>query len=75
MLEELSKLSTERSDPTYHIALVHNGLGETEETLAWLERGFEQRDAKMVFLKVEPKWNSLRNEPRFVELMQRMNFE
>jgi hypothetical protein len=29
----------------------------------------------MVFLKVEPKWNNLRNEPRFVELMRRMKFE
>ena len=28
----------------------------------------------MVFLKVEPKWNNLRNEPRFVELMKEMNY-
>jgi hypothetical protein len=29
----------------------------------------------MVFLKVDPKWNNLRGNARFVELMQRMNFE
>ena len=75
MLEELSKLSTGRYVLPYHIALIYNGLGETEETLAWLERGFEQRDAKMVFLKVEPKWNNLRSELRFVDLMRGMNFE
>ncbi|MBA4182723.1 MAG: hypothetical protein H0X49_01745 [Acidobacteria bacterium] len=75
MLEELSKLSTGRYVLPYHIALIYNGLGETEETLAWLERGFEQRDAKMVFLKVEPKWNNLSSEPRFIDLMRRMNFE
>jgi tetratricopeptide (TPR) repeat protein len=75
VLDELSKLSIGRYVPPYHIALIYNGLGETEETLRWLERGFEQRDAKMVFLKVEPKWNNLRSEPRFVDLMQRMNFE
>jgi serine/threonine-protein kinase len=74
MLEELSKLSTGRYVRPYHIALVHNGLDEGEQALTWLERGFEQRDAKMVFLKVEPKWNNLRNEPRFVDLMKRMNF-
>ncbi len=72
MLEELSKLSTGRYVPPYHIALIYNGLGETEETLAWLERGFEQRDAKMVFLKVEPKWNNLRDEPRFKDLLRRV---
>jgi len=27
----------------------------------------------MVFLKVEPKWNNLRPEPRFIEMMKRMN--
>jgi hypothetical protein len=55
--------------------LIHNGLGEEDQALTWLERGFEQRDAKMVFLKVDPKWNNLRSEPRFVDLMRRMNFE
>ena len=74
-LDELSKLSTGRFVPPYHIALIHNGLGEEDQALTWLERGFEQRDAKMVFLKVEPKWNNLRSEPRFVALMRRMNFE
>ncbi len=75
MLDKLSKLSTGRYVPSYHIALIHNGLGEEDQALTWLERGFEQRDAKMVFLKVEPKWNNLRSEPRFVDLMRRMNFE
>lgn len=68
------KLSTTRYVPPYNIAVIYNGLGETDESLAWLELGFEQRDSGMVFLKVEPKWNNLRSEPRFIELMQKMNF-
>jgi hypothetical protein len=28
----------------------------------------------MTFLKIDPKWNNLRNEPRFMDLMQRMKF-
>jgi len=75
VLEELLKLSQERYVSPYSIALVYNGLGEHDETLAWLERGLEKRDARMVSLKVEPKWNNLRREPRFVDLMRRMNFE
>ncbi len=74
-LNELLKLSTGRFVPPSHIALVYNGLGEQNETFAWLERGFQQRDPKMTFLKVDPKWNNLRSEPRFVDLMRRMNFE
>ena len=75
VLNELLKLSTARFVPPNHIALVYKGLGEQDETFAWLERGFQQRDPKMTFLKVDPKWNNLRSEPRFVDLMRRMNFE
>ena len=74
-LDELLKLSTGRFVPPYQIALIYNGLGETDKSLEWLEKGYEQHDPKMAFLKVEPKWNNLRNEPRFIELMRRMNFE
>jgi len=75
LLAKLLKLSTERYVSPSNIALIHNGLGERDETLAWLERGFEQREPKMVFLKVEPKWNNLRSEPRFIDLIKRMRLE
>lgn len=74
VLDRLLKMSKERFVPPYHIALLYNGLGERDEALAWLERGFEQRDPKLTFLKVEPKWNNLRAEPRFVDLMRRVGF-
>ena len=75
LLNELLKLSTTRFVPPNHMAFIYNGLGETAKALDWLEKAFEQRDPKAVFLKVEPKWNNLRSEPRFIELMRRMNFE
>jgi hypothetical protein len=39
-----------------------------------LDRSLAQRDALMVFPKVEPKWDNLLSQPRFVELMKKMNF-
>ena len=74
LLNELLQLSTTRFVPPNHIAFIYNGLGETGKALDWLEKALEQRDPKAVFLKVEPKWNNLRSEPRFIELMKRMNF-
>ena len=74
VVDELLKSSSERYIPPYHVALVYNGLGEREQALAWLERGFEQRDPKMTFLKVEPKWNNLRDDPRFKDLLRRVGF-
>ena len=69
---ELLKLSTERYVPPYYIALVYNGLDERDETFAWLERGYEQRDPRMAFLKVEPKWNNLRADPGFQDVVRRV---
>jgi len=74
VLDELKKRSTERYVPPYNFALVYNGLGERDETFAWLERGVEQRDPKMLFLKVGPQWNNLRDDPRFQELLRRVGF-
>ena len=73
-LEELMNLSEKGYVSPYNIALVHNGLGDRDETLAWLERAYEQRDARMVFLKVEPKWNNLREDARFQDLLRRVGF-
>lgn len=75
LLDELLTLSTTRFVPASHIARIYNGLGEKDQALTWLERGFEQRDPKMTFLKVDSKLNNLRSEPRFIDLMKRMNLQ
>ncbi len=74
-LDELIKFSKARWVPPYNIALIYNALGESGKALDYLEKAFTEKDVRMVFLKVEPKWNNLRNEPRFIDLMRRMNFE
>ncbi len=74
VLEELLKLSTTHYVSPYSIALIYNGLDERDETLAWLERGIEKREPRVAFLKVEPKWNNLRSDPRFQDLLRRVGF-
>ena len=74
VLKELLKLSTQRYISPGNIALIYNGLNERDKAIAWLERGVELRDQKMVFLKVEPKWNNLRDDPRFQVLLRRVGF-
>ena len=71
-LETLLQLSNERYVPPYNIALTYMGLDEPGDALAWLERAFEERDPRMIFLNVEPKWKSLRNDPRFVRLLKQL---
>lgn len=74
-LKELIKTSSTKPVPPYNIALLYNALDMRKEALEWLERAYEQRDPKMTLLKVEPKWNNLRTEPRFIELIRQMNFQ
>ncbi len=75
LVNELLKLTTTRFVPPYHIATIYNGLGERDKTFEWLEKGYEQQDPKMAFLKVDPKLNKLRNDPQFIDLMKRMRLQ
>ena len=72
LLEELLKLSAERYVPPYYVAMIYDGLDQRDEAIAWLERAYEQRDLRMVFLKVERKWDNLRDDPRFQDLSRRV---
>ena len=74
LLDELLKLSAANYVPPYNLAVVYNGLGETEKALDYLEKGLTEKDGRMIFLAVEPMWNNLRAEPRFSALTGRMNF-
>src|SRR5262249_47219105 len=49
-LAQLLQLSKERYVSPYHVAIACNGLSESSEAIAWLERGFAEHDPKMVFL-------------------------
>ncbi|HEY0347590.1 MAG TPA: TIR domain-containing protein [Pyrinomonadaceae bacterium] len=72
VLAKLLQLSTKRYVSPYCVALIYNGLDERDKTLTWLEKGSEQRDPKMVFLRVEPKWNNLREDRRFQDFLRRV---
>jgi len=74
VLNTLLSIAKERYVPAYCIAMVHLGLGELEEAMQWLERGYEARDVHMVFLPIDAKWDPLRSDPRFVRLLERCNF-
>jgi eukaryotic-like serine/threonine-protein kinase len=74
ILEELLRASRSRYVSPYGIALIYNALGEHDDTLTWLERGFEARDHKMNLLKVDPKWNNLHGDPHFEDLVHRIGF-
>jgi TolB-like protein/Tfp pilus assembly protein PilF len=56
----------------YSVALVHAGLGDQEQALAWLEKAYDERSDYMPFLGLEPMLDSLRSAPRFDALARRV---
>jgi tetratricopeptide (TPR) repeat protein len=55
------------------IAWAYLGLGDRQTALEWLERGYEERSWPMIFLGIEPRYDALREEPRFKELVRKMH--
>ncbi len=53
-------------------ALVHVGLGETDAAFEALEQAFGDRDSQLLSLGLDPTWEPLRGDPRYVELMERI---
>jgi TolB-like protein/Tfp pilus assembly protein PilF len=74
VLADLCEMRKQRYVMATNMALIHAGLGEKEEALGWLEQGFEERAAWMVYLNTDPRYDSLRSEPRFQKLLGRMKF-
>ena len=76
-LDELNKLKEiiakkERYISAYHIATIYVALKDRDGAFEWLEKGFQERADWMVYLKVDPRFNSIRSDPRFSDLLKRM---
>ena len=48
---------------------------EKEEAFEWLDRAYEERAEWMIYLSVDPRFDTLRAEPRFKELLRRIGFK
>jgi TolB-like protein/DNA-binding winged helix-turn-helix (wHTH) protein/Tfp pilus assembly protein PilF len=72
MLETIRRTSKPRDPAPIRIALVHIGLGETDQAFEWLEKAFEARDWQMALLNVEPAFDDLRSDRRFAALVERV---
>jgi hypothetical protein len=59
------------SEP-YHLATIHARLGEKEQALAYLHKAYEEISHWLIYLKVDPKLDTLRSDPRFTALLHRI---
>jgi tetratricopeptide (TPR) repeat protein len=74
-LKELQEIASKRYISAYHMATIYVALKDRERAFEWLERAFKERADWMVFLKVDPRFKSLRSDPNFKDLLRRMNLD
>jgi eukaryotic-like serine/threonine-protein kinase len=58
---------------SYGVSLIYVALGDKDSAFQWLERAYQERDENFIHLKVDPRLDPIRSEPRFQELLRRVN--
>ena len=74
VLREMDALSRQRFVTSYGVALVHAGLAQIDEAFRWLDKAFDERSHWLVWLRLDPRWKSLRSDPRFGTLVARIKY-
>lgn len=72
MLKDVIAFADGRRLAPYYVAQIYARLDEKDQAFAWLARACEERDEQIVMVKVDPKMDGLRSDPRFAELLRGM---
>jgi tetratricopeptide (TPR) repeat protein len=68
-------LAREKYQSPLLIALNYALAGDNSETLDWLERAVQERTPWLPELKMDPAWDALRSQPRFIAVLKKIGLE
>ncbi len=72
------KLRSEKSpagSPSYFIAAVYTAMEKNDQAIQWLQKAYTDHEVEMYWLKVEPLFKPLHNDPRFQNLLTKIGFK
>lgn len=72
LLADLNEQSKTHFVASYWIAMIYVGMGEKDEAFAWLDKAYQEHSFWLMWIKMDPKVDSLRSDPRFTALMRRV---
>jgi TolB-like protein/Tfp pilus assembly protein PilF len=72
LLQALQRLAEHRYVPSYHVALVHAGLGQHDDVFALLEKACVERDPMLLNVGLDHRFAPLRGDARFTKLMEQL---
>lgn len=61
--------------PPYYLAMIHANLGEADQAFEWLEKAYQERSGWMPWIKLEPLFDSLKTDARFIDLLRRIGLK
>ena len=73
VLKELEARTSREYVPPLRFAMVHTALGNKDKAFEWLNKACDQRDILVIYLKVSPFFETLRNDSRFLMLLRRLD--
>jgi serine/threonine protein kinase/Tfp pilus assembly protein PilF len=74
LLTSLLALAKKQYVSPFNIAVLYAGMEDRSRTMEWLEKAAQERAGLLVYLNVDPWFDDLRGDPRFQDLLRRMNF-
>jgi len=72
VIAELKQLSKQRYVAPIEIAVIYTGLGDKDQTFEWLEKAYLDHSPWLIWLNVDPRFDSLHGDPRYGDLRRRM---
>jgi hypothetical protein len=75
VLREQAKWSYQFNPSIYFTACIYAQAGDKDKALEYLEKTYQRREHWMAYLQVDPRFDSLRNDPRYDALVKRLRLQ
>jgi len=76
LLKEIENQSKESpaGSPSFYLAMIHAQMGEIDAAFQWLDKAYEDKEVEMYWLKVEPPFEPLHDDPRWQVMLDKVGF-
>ena len=75
ILEEFEEKARREYVSPYALAMAHMAVGDLDGTFAWLDRMYEERTPWLIWMNEHPRYDRLRGDPRFQQLLRKIGFK
>ncbi len=69
------KAGSRQTRCTHEIAIVYGELGDLDRAFEYLDRAYAEDPGTLTYMRADPSADSLKDDPRFAELMRKMGLE